>query len=387
MRALSVAAALLLGWVVGHWPVLEREVADAAARVRQLDVARADIAAERYEAAPVRSAALPPELVPLAIAAPYPAAPAVGAAIVDVRTMRRSVPRRTEPRLLDVAWTLPTPAARRPATAAASDTAGSHGFILATAAYAALAANDRRAAARGFAAAVAADPDHPRATAWVAERRRLTKRWSSSAYSFVRAPGSANAGTAPILGGGQSGATLAWTPNPLARRPISLTARTTSGNDPRQSNAEAAFGVRWQPLHAVTLSVERLVAVAPGGRNDWTARVTGGAATYRGRAEVSAYGEAGIVGIKRPNIYAAAQVRAGYRVATFRNLELVPGAGIWASVQHDRDLLDRVDVGPSLVLHWRRPKLPLDVAVDYRWRAAGNAQPGSGVALTLSTGF
>lgn len=385
MRALSAVAALLLGWIGGRWPVLEDEVADAVARVRARDVVEALIPDKLVARLPAQAVASVTTVPPPVIDVRYPVQAYTGDNAIAPVKVRRARPRDGAVPV-ETGWTLPPQARNRVAEAKAPH-ATPRAFLLATAAYSALGSGDRRRAAQGFADAVAADPSHPRAFAWLAERRRLMRRWSGSSYSFVRAPGSGNPGTTPVLGGGQSSAGLAWTPRPLARRPLALTARVTSGNDPNQSNAEAALGVRWRPLPALTLSVERLVALAPGGRNAWTARVAGGAEVHRNRVEASAYGEAGVVGITRPTIYASVQARAGYRMATIRGLELVPGAGIWASVQHDRNTLDRLDVGPSLVLHWRRSKLPLDVAVDYRWRAIGNAEPGSGVAVTLSTGF
>ena len=389
VRALSVLGALLLGWLAGHWPLFEQDVAAAVERVHAVQLMAALPASPpAIRVAPAVQLATLPLLAapPVALAAAFESSFLRPVTVAPAAPQRRARPgRASSSRLLEVGWMLP-PGTVRTSPVVPSRRA-STAFNLATAAYTALAAGDRRAAANGFADAISANPLDPRVAQWRAQRRLLTRRWSGSAYTFVRAAGSANPGAAPLLGGGQSGAALAWTPFPLARRPLSLTARTTSANDTARSDAEAAFGVRWQPFRGVSLSAERLVALGPGGRNDWTARLAAGGQAHRGKLEASAYGETGVVGIARPTIYAAAQARAGYRLPTLYHVSAAPGAGAWASIQHDRATTDRVDVGPGVVMRWDRAKLPLDIAVDYRFRVAGNAAPGSGVAVTVSTGF
>ncbi|TFU03025.1 hypothetical protein EUV02_07420 [Polymorphobacter arshaanensis] len=92
-------------------------------------------------------------------------------------------------------------------------------------AYDSLATGDRRAAAQGFDTAAALAPDDSRAAAWSREAARLGRRWSGSAYIFARGAGPPGFASAALLGGGQSGATLAFTPSPLAARPLALTLR------------------------------------------------------------------------------------------------------------------------------------------------------------------
>lgn len=271
-----------------------------------------------------------------------------------------------------------------PASAVAPQSASA--FDLATRAYGEAAAGRRRAAAADFAAAVALTPEAPNAAAWRAAQAALTRRWSAGGYVFLRAAGSADPGSVPVLGGGQSGASLAFTPDPLAPRPLALTARATASNS-GDSAAEAALGVRWQLTPGLTLSGERLVALSTGGRNAWTARLAAGGSLRRGGVTASAYGEAGVVGTSPVTRYASAQFRAGYPVKIGPALELIPGAGVWSSLEQARTTVDRVDAGPGVRLHWARAPLPVDLQVDYRFRVAGKAAPGSGPAVTLTTGF
>jgi len=46
-----------------------------------------------------------------------------------------------------------------------------------------------------------------------------------------------------------------------------------------------------------------------------------------------------------------------------------------------------LDVGPSASLDLKIGAALARVSMDYRLRVAGDAEPGSGVAITLSTGF
>ncbi len=266
-------------------------------------------------------------------------------------------------------------------------------FSLAASAYAALTAGNRRLAAEDFDAALALDSADPHAAAWTVARHTLGQRWSGGAYVFVRSGDSSHLttpspGSAPLLGGSQSAAALAFALDPLARRPLDLTARVTGSASLDQRQAEAAAGVRWRLLPGVSLSAERLIALGAGGRHDWTLRLAGGRTARIGPVALDGYGETGIVGIAHPTLFAAAQFRGGYPVTIAPAFTLTPGAGVWAGVQHNRlTTTGRIDTGPMLRLHWARATLPVDLAVDYRQRVAGNAAPGSGVALTLGTGF
>ncbi|MEP1420189.1 MAG: hypothetical protein ABJK59_00280 [Erythrobacter sp.] len=60
------------------------------------------------------------------------------------------------------------------------------------------------------------------------------------------------------------------------------------------------------------------------------------------------------------------------------------GAGVWGGAQKD---VSRVDIGPTLRFDVDIGKLPARVSVDYREQVAGDAEPDSGVAATVSTRF
>jgi hypothetical protein len=176
------------------------------------------------------------------------------------------------------------------------------------------------------------------------------------------------------------GASLAWLPDPLARRPLALVARANMAADSnglRQETAQLAIGLRQALLPGVTLSAERLIALGDGTRGDWTLRLAAGGT--RGRLE--AYGEAGV--LAGGTLYGGAQGRA-------RLLRIGPAtldAGTWASLQTGGEArapdVWRVDVGPSVAASWRGVRLQ----ADWRARVGGNAAPGSGPVVTVSAGF
>lgn len=295
----------------------------------------------------------------------------------------------TGPKMASVAMasTVPSTAYSMPAQATASlpepATSTNSASDLATRAYASLAAGDRRGAARLFDAAIAAGPD-ARAHQWQRERTRLGRRWSGDAYALFRVGGNAGPVASPVLGGGQTGSSLAWTLDPLARRPLAMVGRVNAANDDPLST-QAAIGLRWKPIRGVSVSAERLLAIGMTARNDWTLRLAAGAQGRRGVAEWSSYGEAGVLG--NGDVYGGGQARALLPLAHIGRINLHAGPGMWASIQTGGIVTDRVDVGPSFVARAPLGSMALELSADWRFRAAGNAEPGSGPAVTISTQF
>ncbi len=260
---------------------------------------------------------------------------------------------------------------------AAATPASTTAFDLATAAYARLAAGDRRSAVRLFDAALAVDP---RNAPWRTQRDALTRRWSASAYSIVRAGGSPDAAITPVLGGGQTGGGIAYTLDPLAARPLAVTLRGSIAHDDGGRTAFAAVGVQWRPLPGITVAAERLIGLGPAARDEWTARVAVGSDRRFRRLRLTSYAEGGIIGTAG---YVAGQTRIGPEVHA-GGVAVVPGIGGWASLQRDHGAtVDRLDLGPGIAARAG----PLAAAFDYRIRVAGNAAPGSGPVLTLSAAF
>ena len=107
---------------------------------------------------------------------------------------------------------------------------------------------------------------------------------------------------------------------------------------------------------------------------------------FGARAEM--YAQAGYVGGDFATPFADGQAKVDRRVARFdlagSRVNIRGGAGVWGGAQEGAS---RVDIGPTAGVDIAIGPAPARVAIDYRHRVAGNAEPRSGVALTLSTGF
>jgi hypothetical protein len=100
------------------------------------------------------------------------------------------------------------------------------------------------------------------------------------------------------------------------------------------------------------------------------------------RAE--AYLQAGYVGGKFATPFVDGQSRLERPIARVADADISVGAGMWGGAQEGAA---RLDIGPTAAVALRLGTARGRVAADYRFRIAGDAQPDSGPALTLSAGF
>lgn len=99
-----------------------------------------------------------------------------------------------------------------------------------------------------------------------------------------------------------------------------------------------------------------------------------------GALRLDVYGQAGIVGARARDRFADGAVRIGLPV----DRRLRVGGGIWGAAQPGAA---RLDVGPHVSLRLPAERAQIWIAADWRVRIAGDAEPGSGPALTLATDF
>lgn len=184
------------------------------------------------------------------------------------------------------------------------------------------------------------------------------------------------------LGGSQVGARLTYkfTPQIAASLRFSSSAGGVRG-------AEAAAGVRWQPLRAVpvALNFERRERLGRfGGRSDFAAFAEGGLYELPVALgfDLNAYAQAGVVGVKTADWFADGSLALTRPL--WRNLSA--GVGLWAGGQSNNPdgSIYRVDGGPRLSYAVRRN---VRLHLDYRQRLAGDALPSSGPALTIAGDF
>ena len=227
-------------------------------------------------------------------------------------------------------------------------------------------------------------PDPPRLD--LDEAVKTASRWSGSAWTFVR-QGSGGRSLAALgqLGGSQAGAVARWRINPGDQIRTALYGRVSSPLD-NGRGAEAAIGAEWHPLpgQPIWIAAERRVAIGKEGRDAWSAYVAGGVwkPGLPLGLTLDAYAQAGVVGAKQRDLFADGAARLSRPVAGDNSPRI--GGGVWAAAQPG---VSRVDIGPHARVPLKVSRQPLSLSADYRVRIAGDARPGSGVAVTLASDF
>ena len=211
-------------------------------------------------------------------------------------------------------------------------------------------------------------------------------RWTLSAWGFVRPMSAPTPLGQGLLGGSQAGARGAWRID--RRGQAEVYARLVSSGRPGDG-AEGAIGISLQPLRAVPvrLSVERREQIVGGsGRSAMAAFASGGVSEVPLplRLRLDGYAAAGVVGLRRRDLFAEGSVTVRRPVMRIGPVDLDAGVGAWGAVQPD---LERIDVGPGISARWRLGGVSPRLSIDWRQRVVGDAAPRSGVAVTLAADF
>lgn len=222
---------------------------------------------------------------------------------------------------------------------------------------------------------IAASPDF---AVPVQNREPTPSRWSGSAWLMVRQGSGVSAAPGGQIGGSQGGVRIAYAIDLRGRIAVFGRAVTPLSG----SGREGAIGVEWQPTAApIRLVAEHRIAVDSGRSGPGLGVVAGGGMRLPAGFRLETYGQAGAIRRERVEPYADGAMRAT-RVIPGTRLSL--GAGAWGAAQRGAT---RVDVGPSATLAMPVGGQQIRVALDWRQRVAGDARPGSGVALTLGSDF
>ncbi len=210
-------------------------------------------------------------------------------------------------------------------------------------------------------------------------------RGSLYGYSFWRW-GAQNTGLAPAgqYGGSQSGLIATYRLADRANAPALLWRVSVV---PHQSSArEFAFGTRIQPIPKipVTLSVER--RFSPYGPDRFAAYLAGGLddMPLPGAFKMSGYGQVGLLAGHGGDRFFDGTMQVTYPLHLSKQVTLNTGGGVWAGGQRGAA---RVDIGPTLRADIALGQSRFRLSADWRLRAVGDAKPGSGPAITVSTGF
>lgn len=226
--------------------------------------------------------------------------------------------------------------------------------------------------------------------------RRQAGRWSMDAWGFWRQGSDAapiSQGRVPIYGASQVGAVLQYRLAPGNARDPRLYARAYRALV-RRGESELALGASLRPLPRVPVRVFGEARYTEGA---FRSEVRPAAYAVTELAPVAlpfgtqleAYAQGGWVGGADDTLFADGQASLTREVGpvaelTDNDLRLSLGAGAWAGAQEGAH---RVDLGPTLRLDVTLGKVPARLALDWRERVEGNAGPGSGAAVTLSTRF
>jgi hypothetical protein len=214
-------------------------------------------------------------------------------------------------------------------------------------------------------------------------------RWSADAWLMVRQDTAAPVASArPSYGRSQAGAVVRYRLFPSSLHAPQAHVRASSAlAGPLEKDLAAGLSARPVPRVPLRVALEARVSQTGQGTELRPAAIAvtefPPVSLPRGvRAE--AYVQGGYVGGRFATAFVDGQGRVEHTVARFGEAEVTAGAGAWGGAQKGAA---RLDIGPTAAVSFRLGEARGRVAADYRVRVAGDAEPRSGPALTLSAGF
>jgi hypothetical protein len=214
-------------------------------------------------------------------------------------------------------------------------------------------------------------------------------RWSADAWLLLR-----DDGTTPLIAAGptygrsQAGAVLRYDLAPGSGvRPQAYLRASTAVDGARERQLAAGLSLR--PVREVPLRVAaeaRVIETASGTSLDPAVYAVSELPPVdlpmgmRGEA----YLQGGYLAGRHATAFADGQVRAEKLLSRIGPAEFSVGGGAWGGAQKGSA---RLDIGPSATATFPLGEAYGRLAIDYRFRIAGDATPASGPVLTLSAGF
>ena len=228
----------------------------------------------------------------------------------------------------------------------------------------------------------------------LAGQTEAAPRWSGDAWLLVRGGGSggssARGGLRPGYGDSQAGAVLRYRLMPASAHRLAAYLRIDGALRTPAADREVAAGLAVRPVAGIPVA---LLAEGRVVRSGSAVRLRPAVALVTElapqrlpvRLEAEFYGQAGYVGGAGATPFFDAQLAIDRPVAQpRRNVEVRLGAGAWTGGQRGAA---RLDIGPRASARFATGRAAARLSLDWRFRVAGNAVPGSGPALTLSAGF
>jgi hypothetical protein len=214
---------------------------------------------------------------------------------------------------------------------------------------------------------------------------RPKSRLTGDLWLFSRSTSGPIIGT--LLGGSQGGGRLKYRLSSNPTRP-SLSASLRFAKPLQGQGLEISPGLsvgvgqKWP----IELIVERRVRPEKGNEDQWALLAAAGIPTTElaKGLTLEGYAQAGIVGVKKPISFAQVGIGLHRSIASENNLQIKAGAGLWADQQKTTG---RLDLGPEIVAVMKAGERPLRLSAQWRFKVAGDAQPGSGPSLSIATSF
>ncbi|MEC3911824.1 hypothetical protein U5A82_15510 [Sphingobium sp. CR2-8] len=216
--------------------------------------------------------------------------------------------------------------------------------------------------------------------------QKTTDRWRAGAWLLYRPGGKTDSQGVPAgqLGGSQAGFRLDYDITPRTQSRIAAYGRLTTALE-RPAAPEGAVGLSFQPTRAlpVSIAVERRIALGQGGRNANTVMAVGGFGpkAIAPAIEAEGYAQAGIVGFRARDAFVDGKLSLSTPVP---DSPVQLGVALSGGAQPG---ISRLDIGPQLQVRLPLPQAGARVSVEWRERIAGDARPGSGLAVTLAADF
>lgn len=212
------------------------------------------------------------------------------------------------------------------------------------------------------------------------------RRWRGSAWLLWR-DGSANPQdlvTGGRLGGSQAGLRLDYDLTPASTGRAAIYGRVSRAFN-RPASPEAAAGIAWQPSRSIPISIaaERRISLGDGARNANAVFAVGGfgPTPVLGKLEAEAYGQAGLVGFNRRDLFADGKLSL---LTPISGTPVRTGLSVSGGAQPQ---VERVDIGPEVQVRLPLPRVASRLSIEWRQRIAGEASPSSGLTLTLGADF
>ncbi|GAB5489160.1 MAG: hypothetical protein Pars2KO_27300 [Parasphingorhabdus sp.] len=96
------------------------------------------------------------------------------------------------------------------------------------------------------------------------------------------------------------------------------------------------------------------------------------------------YGQAGYVFQRDDSYFFDGSITLQKKLAAVGTAQISLGGAVWAGGQEG---VQRLDIGPRVSVRLPLGTIATQASVDWRQRVAGNAEPGSGLAVSLTTSF